>query len=340
MANFNPLLESKVAQFDAKHGLPVLDDEGGWLIYGDGSSRKLTPGQYDFVEAADQPADVTAKWRKFWCKKMIVLLAERFGRQQDIALRATGVSAARELEALRTLHDQLVTIKQTLDDLNNADAPAPQLDCTTWYDCRPSGVLLEGMTPIATLELAVRNLERSCDQIRRELDHVTSSPLTRNDSKVGIWEERLEARLERLHQAKEAVRLQREWQAKPLEERQAIAREVLQAGYDEYKAAQAARQKHLAAVRSLSVAFVDDEAGLQTPEQKRLAEDQQREDVIRQESSEWLSSRMGDKERKRNEDVEHSARDEFAEAVAERDKQKPRGVKKAKKKPKAKKARR
>lgn len=324
MALFNPLLEAQVAQFDAKHGEAVPDDEGTWLIYQDGSSRKVAPSQFDFVEAEDQPVHDTVKWRQFWCRKMIPMLAQRFNRRRGIALSATGADAARELAALQKLHDQLVSVKHSLDDLNNADAPPARLDYVTWYDCRPAGMLEEGRTPISVLELAVRDLRRSCEQLRRDIKYLGSDLLLDDEarsSKSIVTETRLAGRLKLLENATEALRLQREWEAKPLEERQAIARQRLAAIREQSNADLADRRKHVDAVRALSVAFVDDQPGVLTAEEKRHKEESQREADVRKESSQWEASRMSEKEerleRARNKGAEKAARDEFAEAVAE-----------------------
>jgi hypothetical protein len=299
MSVFNPLLESKVNQFDAKHGEAVPDDEGSWLIYQDGSSRKITPGHFDFIEAADQPPDVTAKWRKFWHRKMIPLLAERFRRQQEIALNATGDDAERELKALRTLHDQLVSIKRALDDLTQVNVPCKPVDYATWFDCRPAGVLPEGVTPLSMLERQLADLERSCAALRRDvyvLKAVPAGTEAMQSNRIASWEGRLEAREARLEPLREAIRLQREWEAKPLDERLAIATAKLEVARDDWQREEAARKKHVEAVQRMTVPFVEDADLPLTDEQRRLAAEREHAATLRHETNDFLDRRMAAKE--------------------------------------------
>lgn len=326
--SFNPLQADRVRQFDAEHGDKVRH-ETGWYIFADGSNRDA---HGDVLEDASvmKPAD-RRKWQTYWHRQMIQSLAERFRREREKALQTLNEEDEAKVQAL---HDRLVELKKNLDKIEQ-EATAPPVREVT-HGIRGG----EAWHPYADGQEHLRKLRTARAKCDQELEHAVRLLKAAKGDAVATARRDHAIAERRAEESLDALIAHRRWLRLPFAKRKEINEALLaekserdRREYEPYRQ----RKERLA---KLSLGFVEDDADMQSPSQRREAEDRQRDDAVREEGAAFLSPRMAAKEerleRARKQDVEQASRNEFAEAAAEAEELAPKPAKRRGRPPKAK----
>jgi hypothetical protein len=312
--SFNPLQQDRIQQFDLAHGEPVRH-ETGWLIFEDGSSRSQWG---DVLEPAEtlSPAD-RRKWQIYWAKEKLLQLAEQFHNQKEAALKSL---AEEDRQKLQALHDRICRIRTNLDALENPPPPPVQVRKPT------HGVRGEfygdGQAHLDDLKRCLQREQATVNDLRRDINwrRQRLSEEQQQGASIQKWDERLEARQQRVEDLEADIADHEKWLALPFWRRKKINERLAQAERENVAMEARANAKRRRSIAAMTLPFVEEEGE---------SFDEKHDAAVRQETAAWHEHAAQLRERDRQPSIEQAARDENAEAEREAAARHKRPAKKA-----------